>query len=49
MFNPIPSEAAIQAVMRQFGFDYIQARNHVIGRMILQERLQSVYNSERAL
>lgn len=33
---PRPTEAQIRAVMAELGFDYIQARNHLIGRMLLQ-------------
>ena len=32
-----PSEADVHVVMQQTGMGYIQARNHVIGRMQLQQ------------
>lgn len=35
MYNP--SEEQIRKVMQTLGFDYIQARNHVICQMILKE------------
>lgn len=33
-------DAEVQAVQAQFGFDYIQARNHVLGRAALR-RMQA--------
>lgn len=32
-----PGELDVLAVQRQFGFDYMQARNHVKGRMQLRK------------
>lgn len=34
--EPQPTDAEVAAVQRQFGFDYMQARNHVKGRMQLR-------------
>lgn len=32
-----PTEAEIQKIMQTYGFDYIQARNHLIGRQLAQQ------------
>lgn len=33
-----PTEEQIRKVMQTLGFDYIQARNHVICQLILKEK-----------
>jgi hypothetical protein len=34
-----PSEAQIEQVMKETGMQYIQARNHLIGRFLIQDKL----------
>lgn len=34
------NEVEVQQVMSQTGMDYIQARNHVRGRMLLRQRIE---------
>lgn len=42
-----PSEEEIQKVMRETGMDYLQARNHVIARLIMRERMLAQQNRRR--
>lgn len=32
-----PSDEEIRKVMETYGFDYLQARNHLIGRQLAQQ------------
>lgn len=35
-----PTYEAVMRVVREMGFDYIQARNHLIGRYLAQQHAQ---------
>lgn len=45
--NTSPSEEAIQKVMAETGMDYLQARNHLIGRGTLQRGLAPLWQPDQ--
>ena len=47
MTYPTPEE--IQHIMEITGMDYIQARNHLIGRQLMQQIAQNRRNDRRTL
>lgn len=47
MTYPTPEE--IQHIMEITGMDYIQARNHLIGRQLMQQTAQNRRNDRRTL